>query len=75
MKASWFSKGMLGKFVSKNQANINKGKRPKNRRNQKENVIQKGVDGPKMKDEKDGILKRKTKGKQGKNRIGRREGF
>ena len=49
--ASWFwKKGMLGKFVSNKQANINKGKAKlkKDRRNPPKYVFQKGVDGQKQ---------------------------
>ena len=42
-----FRKGMLGKFVSKKQANIRKGKgnKRKNKRNPNNNVFQKRADG------------------------------
>ena len=38
MKATWLKKGVLGKFVSKKQANIRKGKnkKMKNKRNPKQ---------------------------------------
>ena len=65
---------MLGKFVSKKQATIRKGKgkKKKNERNQNNNVFEKkGVDGQKEK----WNFEREDKGKTKKeNRIGRKEG-
>ena len=50
MKASWVKKGVLGKFVSKKQANIRKGKGKKKAKETKHsNVFQKGVDGQQAK--------------------------
>ena len=74
-----FKKGMLGKSVSKEQANIRKGKGDKKKNKstppkKRNNVFQKGVDGQKEKNN-NGILKGTTKGKQKKDRIGRKEGF
>ena len=59
-----FKNGMLGKFVWKKQANIKKGKgkKKKDKETKNMNVLQKGVDGQKGK-ENNGGLKGKTKGK------------
>ena len=59
---------MLGKFVSKNEPNINKGKGNKKERQKnfpKHNLFQKGVDGHKA-EKKYELLKGKTKGKKEK---------
>ena len=57
-------KGILGKFVSKKEANINKIKAKKRKTEDPPKVFPTGVDGQKQ--TKHGILKGETKGKLGK---------
>ena len=75
MKATWVSnKGMLGKLVSKKQANIRKGngKKKKNKRTPPKNVFQKGVDGQKSLEEKRNFEKEVKRQTKKENRIGRK---
>ena len=69
-----FKKGMLGKFVSKKQANIEKGKGKKERHKKpSQNIFsKKGLDGQRAM-KKYASLKGKTKGKQGKKKLNRKK--
>ena len=63
-----FKKGMLGKYVSKEQANINKGKDKKGKMEETpQNIFSKKVDGQKA--------KKKDRRKTRNNRIWRKERF
>ena len=69
-----FKNGMLGKLVSKKQANIHEGKgnKRKTEESKKKKVFPKGGWWQKAK-ENDGILKGKTQGKQGQKKVEKKD--